>query len=85
MQLSEFERLDLDLKIAILYEKAVYLTKRREGKLFLLLYQLAEFYVEIQYLKYRQDILCMRCFLCTSQLDPYLNELEVGWIFLDQK
>ena len=56
MTMCEFQRLQPDEQIAILYDQGVYLGKRREIKQAVLLFQFEGFYVEVFYRIYRQYI-----------------------------
>lgn len=61
----------------LLYRDGVYIGKRNDGRNILVLYQLAGFYVEISYSKYRCIIADLKCFASTSKLDPYLQNVNI--------
>lgn len=80
MKLFDFQLLPDDEKIDILYRKGVYIGKRKEGTLSVLLYQLDSFYVEVFYRKHRSYVLRLKCFSSMSLLDPYLSQINVEQI-----
>lgn len=78
MKSFEFQLLSEKEKADLLYREGVYIGKRKEGPLTVLLYQADSFYVEVFYHKYRRFIVRMRCSESTSILDPYLEQIEIG-------
>lgn len=77
MTMSEFRLLSEPDKIAIIYEDGVYIGKRKEAGISILIYQLDKFYVEVYYRVYRKNIWKLRCSSSTTILDPYLEQIEV--------
>ena len=77
MKLFDFQLLSEKEKIDLLYEQGVYLGKRKDGLLSVLLYQLDSFYVEVFYKKHRCYVQRLHCFGSTSLLDPYLDQIDV--------
>lgn len=77
MTLLDYKLLSLDECIELLYRHGVYIGKRKEGELSLLLYQLDSFYVEVFYRKHRCHIQRLHCFSSTALLDPYLHDIDV--------
>jgi hypothetical protein len=69
--LSETDQLDL------LYERGVFIGKRKNGVASVLLYQLEGFYVEVYYKKHRRFANKILTFTNTAVLDPYLDQIEV--------
>jgi hypothetical protein len=69
--MSETDQLDL------LYEKGVFIGKRKNGVASVLLYQLEGFYVEVYYKKHRQFANKILSFTNTTVLDPYLDQIAV--------
>jgi hypothetical protein len=63
-----------------LYRNGVYIGKRKVGKTAIVLYQLEGFYAEVYYQKYRCVIESVNCFACTARLDPYLAEINIGYL-----
>ena len=77
MTLFEFQLNPIPEQVAILYQQGVYIGKRKEEGLSILLYQLDSFYVEIVYKKYRRYVARTRCSGSTAFLDPYLEQINV--------
>ena len=77
MKQFEFQLLATPEQINILYKQGVYIGKRKENKLTVLLYQVDSFYVEVVYRLYRRHIARIRCFASTALLDPYLEQIDV--------
>ena len=77
MRLLEFKLLDAKDQVSILYKQGVYIGKRKDGHLTILLYQVDSFYVEVMYRMYRRYIARIRCSESTSLLDPYLEQIDV--------
>ncbi|HEY0057592.1 MAG TPA: hypothetical protein VGB56_00570 [Flavisolibacter sp.] len=77
MTLFEFRVLSDEEQIDRLYQDAVYIGKRKEGHLSVVLYQLDGFYVEVYYHKYRRLVYRLRGFTSTIPLDPYLEQINV--------
>jgi len=82
MRLYEFSRLPEKEKVAMLYEHGVYIGKRRQAGTVVLLYQLDGFYAEVFYQHYRRVIDRISCFSGTARLDPYLAEINVGYLVM---
>ncbi len=77
MKMCEFMLLSQREQIDLLYTQGVYLGKKKRDKQTCILYQLAYFYVELQYRRYRYYIDEVRCFESTAYLDPYLQEINI--------
>ena len=77
MTMFDFQLLSESEKIEALYQRGVYIAKRRVDESVILLYQLEGFYIEIFYRKYRIHIKHIHCFSSTSLLDPYLEQIDV--------
>ena len=77
MTMKEFQQLHGDEQIAVLYDRGVYLGKRREKNQAVLLFQHEGFYVEVFYKIYRQYISKIHLSGNTSILDPYLEQIDV--------
>lgn len=82
MRLQEFTPLPQDAKVALLYEKGVYIGKRRQGTTIVVLYQLDGFYAEVFYRTYRRVIDHISCFSGTARLDPYLSGIDVEYLVM---
>jgi hypothetical protein len=77
MTLFEFRVLSDEDQIDLLYQEAVYIGKRKEGRATAVLYQLEGFYVEVYYQKYRRHVSRIIGFTSTIPLDPYLEQINV--------
>lgn len=77
MRMQDFIHLPQIDKATLLYEQGVYIGKRKQGKVIVILYQLEGFYAEIYYRTYRREIDHISCFSGTSRLDPYLASIDV--------
>ena len=77
MTLIEFQLLHTPDQISILYKQGVYIGKRKQGHLTILLYQVESFYIEVVYEMYRRYIAKIKCSDSTDILDPYLEQIEV--------
>ena len=77
MKMSDFRLLTESEKIAMIYEEGVYIGKRKEAGISILIYQVDKFYVEVYYRVYRKNVWKLRCSSSTSILDPYLEQIEV--------
>lgn len=78
MKLCEFIALHEDEQLDLLYLQGSFIGKRRLGSLYVLLYQLDEFYIKIYYIEYRKTIHHIFCFNTTTFLDPYINQIEIS-------
>lgn len=77
MTLYEFGILEERARVNLVYLEGVYLGKRKEEDITMVLYQLHGFYVEICYRKYRYHIRRIRAFASTFLLDPYLDDIAI--------
>ena len=77
MTLEVFLRLTQEEQLTVLSVTGIYIGKQT-SRPYSLLYQLDSFYVEIVYAKYRLRVSRINCTCCTSILDPYLDQLEIG-------
>jgi len=80
MTLFEFQILDLADQVGILYKHGVYIGKRKQGHLTIMLFQVDSFYVEVVYRLYRRYIARVRCSESTTMLDPYLGQIHVEYL-----
>ena len=77
MSFDEFRVLDKNEQIDLLYKDGIYIGKRKEGRLIVVLYQLDSFYIKIFYQKYRCYVSRLYCFTSTTLLNPYLDQVNV--------
>jgi hypothetical protein len=81
MTISDFSLLKLTEQLALLYSDGVYLSKRKAGKMTVLLYQLQNVYVEIFYTSYRRVVHHISFSDSVDVLDPYLSSIPIGNFF----
>ncbi|MDQ6814757.1 MAG: hypothetical protein M3040_13550 [Bacteroidota bacterium] len=60
-----------------MYKEAVYVGKRFVNGRIVVLYQLHSFYIEVFYSKYRLIIDHINCSTSTSELEPYLKQINI--------
>lgn len=77
MTISDFSLLKLTDQLALLYAEGVYLSKRKTGKMTVLLFQFQNTYIEIFYTKYRRVVHHIRYSSSTDILDPYLDGISI--------
>lgn len=77
MTLFEFRVLTDDEQVDHLYRDGVYIGKRKDKGVSVVLYQLGGFYVEVYYHQYRRHVCRINGFSSTGPLDPYLQEINV--------
>lgn len=77
MKLCDYENLPEAEQLEHIQNDGVYIGKRWNKKNSLLLYQVNDFYVEVNYLKYRCYVYRIRCFRSTMLLEPYLDQVDI--------
>lgn len=82
MYLHLFENFDLNSKACITWKKGVHIGYRSQGKYYMSLYRLDNFYVEIQYHSCYDAIASIQTFVCEEELQPYLDQVDINKIFL---
>ncbi len=75
MQPADFTRLPADQQLDTLYFTGDILANRYEGENIFLLYNLRDFYVELRYDAYNNQLHQVTAFRDTSKLEPYLPYL----------
>ena len=78
--LYEFNSLDEHEKGAALWEFGVSLMQRFEDEIGYSLYQLNNFYVEVEYNGDQNKISRFTSFCTNTKLEPYLGEIDLSWI-----
>jgi hypothetical protein len=78
MKFYDFKWLDLPSQAYIVYQKGVYLSERSEDDLFVALYQVDNFYVEIYYRLGNSEIIKFISFHSDVMLEPYLNKIQLN-------
>ena len=77
MTMYDFQLLQEQEQIDLLYKNGMFIGKRKEGCCIILLYQYESFYVEVVYRKYRRHVKQLHCSDSTELLDPYLEQIDV--------
>lgn len=77
MQFCEFKWLDLPVQAHIIYQNGVYLSERIEDDLFVALYQIFDFYVEVYYRHRTAEIVKFISFHSDVLLEPYLQRISL--------
>lgn len=80
ISLYEFNSLDEHEKGAALWEFGVFLMQRFEGEVGYSLYQLNNFYVEVEYNGDQNKISRFTSFCTNTKLEPYLEQIDLPWI-----
>ena len=80
ISLYEFNSLDEHEKGAALWELGVFLMQRFEGEIGYSLYQLNNFYVEVEYNGDQNKISKFISFCTNTKLEPYLGKIDLSWI-----
>jgi hypothetical protein len=73
-----FNTLNQGVQQKLLLRKSVFLSERQTDDFVILLFQLESFYVEIYYLKESDEIVFIKCFECTDDLEPYLEKINIS-------
>jgi hypothetical protein len=68
-------------KTEVLASDGVFLAERNDGCFRISLYQVNDFYVEIYYHKTRYFYICIRSFADSSELYPYLQDIDISEIY----
>jgi hypothetical protein len=72
-----FSHLTIKVQLDLLYREGVFLSKRKLGRISVVLYQYESVYVEIYYLRYREKIGHITYSEEPGILEPYLEEMNV--------
>lgn len=78
MQVHQFENLNEDVKACITWKKGVHLGYRSEGKFYMSLYRLHDFYVEVQYHTCYDGIAGVKTFCTEDQIQSYLDQIDLS-------
>ncbi|MBS1917245.1 MAG: hypothetical protein JST87_13280 [Bacteroidetes bacterium] len=81
MTIDDFEFLNGIEKMQALSVFAVFLAKRKDGCYSISLFQIDNFYVEIYFHSTQLVYMSARAFTCTSELMPYLDEIDISEIY----
>lgn len=81
MKFCDFKLLDLPLQAHIIYQKGIYLSERSEDDLFVALYGVFDFYVEVYCRFSNSEIVKFISFHSDILLEPYLNKIQLNELF----
>ncbi len=81
MTLSQFKLLDKDKRYIIWLAKSIELSSYEENGDRHVLYQLDNFYIEIQFMKLCPEIVTFIAFTDTSLLDRYLQDIDISFCY----
>jgi hypothetical protein len=81
MLMRDFLDQTTDEKLYNIRQYGVYIGKCKFDDFVVVLYQINEFYIEIYYDSYRLHINKFNCFTSTEFLDPYLEKIEIDYLF----
>ncbi len=77
MTLHHFNTLNVEKQKETMLEKGVFLADRTTEDFITILYQVDGFYVEIIYLKSDNQIVLVRSFDSTDDIEPYLEQIDL--------
>jgi hypothetical protein len=80
MFIHQFEQLDLDSKLLLIWKEGVLLGHRSERNAYMSLYQYCDFYVELHYHNCFDGIVKLSSFECEEELNPYLEQIDLDEI-----
>lgn len=83
MKFCDFKLMDLPTQAYVVYKEGVYLGERLEDDLFVALYQVHDFYVEVYYRFATSEIIKFISFQSDVMLAPYLNRIQLHGLFKD--
>ena len=83
MGLYEFNLLQQNKQMELIYSEAVFLTNRIEKPFGLSLYRLFDFYAEVYLNNDNNEIEKVRTFKSIEPLAPYLDEIDLNKYFFD--
>jgi hypothetical protein len=81
MLLHQFNRLSKSKKYQYLLFNGACVSDRNTEAEDILLFQLKDYYVEIFFKRHTDRISKVKCFMDTSELDPYLEEININALF----
>ena len=80
MTLQQFANFNSLQQMNTLYNKGVYLGKRRYNNRVIFLYQIDSFYIEVFFNPERNKVVKLRSFSSTNLLSPYLDQMSIKHI-----
>jgi hypothetical protein len=80
MFIREFDQLDLDSKLCLIWKDGILLGHRAEKAEYMSLYSFSGFYVELHYHNCFDGVVQIKSFMCEEELDPYLEQIDLNEI-----
>ena len=80
MTALDLSHLTISEQLELLYAEGIYLSKRRLGSKFVILYHFRNVYVEIFYTRYRKIIDRILYSQDPDTVDPYLEEIDLDFL-----
>lgn len=77
MTLYEYKLLKDHDQYQELWQSGEHISERDEDEYRYVLYQMFSFYVELKYDKVENEIVAKKVFSTTTQLEPYLNKINI--------
>lgn len=78
MTLHHFKALAQDKQRKALLQRGAFVADRVTDIFCVYLFQVDEFYVEIFFLRESDEIVWIKSFECTDELEPYLNHINIS-------
>lgn len=85
MTLYQFKNLNKGRKLEVVCQNGVRLLEREEGDFMITLYQIGYFYVEVFFHQNKMHITQLRSHNSTVLLEPYLEQMNINFLFQDWK
>jgi len=77
MTLNEFKALNLNDQAETTWQHGVLLDDRQEGKRYMILYRIDNFFAEIHYDQDMNEITGIKSFASDTPLQPYLDKIDL--------
>lgn len=81
MKFQQFKNLQLHAQACLTWRKGIHLAYRSKAELYMSLYRLDNFYVELTYHTCCDGVIAVNCFDCDDELQPYLEQIDIGSVF----
>lgn len=77
MQIKQFQNLDPESQVGVAWKRGTHMGYRSDGKFYMSLYLVENFYVEVSYHTGFDGIAGVRTLTTDSELDPYLDQVDL--------
>lgn len=78
MTVQHFRTLDQRKQNRKLLAEGVCIADRKNEEVQTLLFQVDNFYVEVFFHPFADEVMCMHCFDNTDELEPYLQDIDLS-------